>query len=143
MLYIMSQMAEDKYLIFDTEDNMAEPADLEKLQYALSLGIKIKGVMIDSDNRLSVKIHNFNKNSDIAKLKLLLGVNIEVSYTGGLTYISFENVKKDISINLSDYCLSVCNYAIRGNARDINVTLIFDDSIRVDSEAFKSCVNDR
>lgn len=151
MLYISRQVTRAKFAVVDTDDNVEQLADWGELyDCVVNKGLDIKGVDIHYNSGIgnngmyacSITPYMAETNGKYAKLSMLYGVNMIVT-NNCLTKFSLNANVRNCTINLSDYCDSIADYATdycnkpSGSNCD-KIILVLDSSINVSSKAFKN-----
>lgn len=143
MLYIKQKIGYNRFIVADTDDNSEELCTYEKLKYCiLNVGLKIKGVTIDSMNCITV--HCYNNLTDIKalKFKVLYGISLLINSKGTLCNMEVDNKVINYVLNLEDWCTSLADFCFENvhiTSSDTNITVVLSDKIKFNNRAFEFC----
>ena len=143
MLYIKQKIGYNRFIVADTDDNSEELCTYEKLKYCvLNVGLKIKGVTIDSMNCITVHCYNNLVDAKAIKFKVLYGISLLINSNGTLCSMEVDNKVINYVLNLKDWCTSLADFCFENvhiSNADTKVTVILSDKIKFNYRAFEFC----
>lgn len=143
MLYIKQKIGYNRYIVADTDDNSEEICTYEKLKYCvLDVGLEIKGVVVNSENCITVHCYNNLTDVKALKLRVLYGISLLVNSNGTLCNMEVDNKEIDYTLNLEDWCSNLADFCFENvhiNNISTKIKVILTEKIKFSYSAFEFC----